>query len=119
MLKPRKHLPAYNDGILRVYREERGRVTDFGAPRNVYGIADMELVARLAYRVEGCREQDFEFAERASFQLTLKVSTQRVGGIDAGCKVVIGRTLFDIGHVDPSRTELYFYLQEVGEVDDA
>lgn len=119
MLRANRNLPTYNAGWADVYREKEGRVTDFGAPRNVSSLSDMEHVARLAYRREHCREQDFEFAERSSFRLTMKMRTRRVGGVDAGCKAVVDGRLFDIAHVDRTETDLFLYMTEVGPADDA
>lgn len=116
MLRRSKKLPSYNDGWLEVCREKPGRGTPFGAQENVRSRSELDVVCRLAFAQVSKRQQDLDFAESRSFTLSMKLKTRRVGGVDPDCKAVIDDMLFDICWVDPSRTELYLYLQEAGRL---
>lgn len=114
MLKSKKHLPTYNDGVVAIYRE-KDRQTTFGAKRNVETLADMDFIVSLAYYECSKREEDFETAERMGFGLDIKVRTHNVGSIgdasvDSECKAVIDGMLYDIGSIDRAKREMYLYL---------
>lgn len=104
--------PTYNDGVVFIYREAE-RKTDFGAKRNVHSLDNMGFIAKLDYAEQSRRQQDFEFAEQMGFSLTLKIKTRYLRGIDNKHKCVIGDRLYDIQYLDTTRTEMFFYLQEV------
>ena len=110
MLKRRKELPSYCDGVMEVFRE-KPRSSSFGAKENVWSVEDMELVSCFAFSEEAKRERDFEFAEQRGFTLSLKVKTHLAKGPDSDCKAVIDGLLYDISHIDKSRTEMFFYLE--------
>ena len=107
---------TYNDGVVRVYRE-KPRQTDFNAKRNVARVSDMDFITRLDFKEMSKREQDLQFAEQNDFTLSLKIKTRFVNGIDNKCKAVIDGYLYDISHLDKSRTDLYLYLAEVRRID--
>ena len=114
MLKSKKHLPTYNDGVVSIYRE-KDRQTSFGAKRNVEKIEDIDLVVSLAFYECSKREEDFETAERAGFSLDVKLRTHNIeelGGVavNSECKAVIGDKLYDIGSIDRAKREMFLYL---------
>lgn len=113
MNKPRFAL--YNDGMVSIYREKEKR-SSFSAKINAVSLDDLEFIAKLAYAETSKREQDLEFAEQHSFSLELKVKTRFIKGVDSKCKAVINGKLYDIAYVDTTRTELYLYMQEVGDI---
>lgn len=116
MLQAKKELPSYPDGVLGVYKA-KPRKTDFGARQNIEKRSDMEFVASLCYNVQTIREQDYEFADRASFKLSLKVKTPRFDLVTSEHLALIGSTLFDVSHIDKAKDEMYLYLEEVREID--
>lgn len=116
MLQAKKELPSYPDGVLGIYKA-KPRKTDFGARRNIEKRSDMEFVASLCYNVQTIREQDYEFADRASFKLSLKVKTPRFDLVKSDCLALVGSTLFDVSHIDSTQREMYLYLEEVREID--
>lgn len=108
----RKKKDCYNDGVAHFYREA-DRKTEFGAKQNVRRLENMTFIAKLDFCEQTRRQQDLEFAEQMGFSLSLKIRTRFVRGIDNRCKCVIGDVLYDISYMDATRTELYFYLEEV------
>lgn len=110
MLKTRSHLPTYNDGIVSICRE-RDRKTTFGAKINAETMDDLIEVVRLAYSAQSIREQDFEFSERLGFDVSLKLKTRLVPGVDSECKALVGGLIYDISHIDRTKTEMYIYLE--------
>ena len=108
-MKSKRLLPTYNDGFLTVYAE-KVREVDFGAKVNVDAVEDMDKVVKLAYREASCREQDFDFAERMSFNLSAKVITHNRPEVTSSHKVVIGDQLYDIEYIDRAKREMYVYL---------
>ena len=113
MLRTDKH--CYNDGVVQVYREA-DRKTDFGAKRNVRSLENMIFIVKLDFAEQSRRQQDMEFAEQMGFALALKIRTPFCRGVDNKCKCVIGDMLYDISHIDKTRTDMYFYLQEVRQL---
>ena len=103
---------CFNDGVVQVYRET-DRKTDFGAKRNVHALDNMRFIAKLDFAEQSRRQQDMEFAEQMGFSLSLKIKTRFLRGIDNKCKCVIDGMLYDVSYIDTTRTEMYFYLQEV------
>lgn len=116
MLKSKKPLPSYPDGMVAIYRE-KDRETDFGAKRNPRTLDHMTLIVKLAYEEKSCREQDFSFAEQHGFTLSKKVKTPYLGKIDSDCRAVIGADLYGISRIDRSKNEMYLYLSSVGELE--
>ena len=111
--KPRFSL--YNDGMVNIYRE-KDRRSNFSAKINAATLDDLELVAKLAYAETSKRQQDVEFAQQQGFTLTLKIKTRYIKGVDNKCKAVIDGFLYDVSHMDSTRTELFLYLQGVDYV---
>lgn len=109
MLKKGK-LPSYADGIIAIYREKPNS-TSFGAKINASSVDDMDLVVTLAYSAQSIRERDFDFAEQMGFNLSAKVKTHFVRGVDSDCKAVIENNLYDISYIDKTKTEMFFYLE--------
>lgn len=116
MLKRKRVLPTYPDGVLGIYKA-KDRTTDFGARRNVERLSDMEPVCTLCYNVQTIREQDYEFAERADFTLSLKVRTPLLRLVTSEHLALIGTKLYAISHIDATDTEMYLYLEEVRDID--
>lgn len=116
MLNKKKALPTYPDGVLGIYRAKE-RMTDFGARRNVEKLSDMDRVCTICYGAQAIREQDYEYAERADFTLSLKVRTPRLGLVTPGHLALIGSKLYAISHLDTTDMEMYLYLEEVRDID--
>lgn len=111
----RPQFARYNDGAIYLYREKEKR-NEFGAKLNTNGLEDMEFIARLSYAEQSKREQDLEYADQQGFSLELKVKTRYIKGIDNKCKAVINGYLYDVRYVDATKSELYIYLEGVGEL---
>lgn len=111
--KPRFLL--YNDGIVSIYREKDKR-SNFSAKINAVTLNDLELVGKLAYSETSKRQQDVEFAQQQGFNLSLKIRTRYIKGVDNKCKAIIDGFLYDVSYLDATRTELYLYLQGVDYV---
>lgn len=107
---------AYNDGIVRIYREKE-RKTDFNAKRNVSALEDMDFVVKLAFDECSKRTQDLEFAEQSGFSLSLKIRTRYVKSVQVKHKAVINGYLYEISYIDKAEQELYLYLEGVRELD--
>lgn len=105
----------YNDGVVKVYREKE-RKTDFSAKQNVNTLYDMDFIVKLSFEECAKREQDMSFAEQNDFSLSLKVKTRLFKAVDNKCKAVIDGYLYDISHVDKTRTEMWLYLEQIREV---
>ncbi len=114
-MQNRPKFARYNDGIVFIYRDTDRR-SNFGAKLNAKTLDDLKLIAKLNYAEQSKRQQDMEFAEQMGFSLELKIKTRRINGVDNKCKAVIGSYMYDISYVDSTRTELYLYLQGVGEI---
>ena len=114
-MQQRPKFAQYNHGVVSIYRDTDRR-SNFGAKLNVKSLDDMQFIAKLSYAEQSKRQQDMEFAEQMGFSLELKIKTRRINGVDNKCKAVIGSYLYDISYVDSTRTELYLYLQGVGEI---
>lgn len=112
MLKSKKHLPTYNDGMVGIYRE-RERQTDFGAKRNVTALDDMDFVVGLAFSECSKRIQDMEFAEQSGFSLSLKVKAHYRPEVKVKHKAVISGYLYEIKYIDKSSREMFLYLEGV------
>ena len=110
MLRKRKHLPTYPDGIVEVYEDAAGK-SSIGAKRNPRSLDELKLVHTLCYSEEGVRESDQALAHQQGVTISLKVRTPYVGGVNAKQKAVVRGRLYDIVRVDPAkRTQLYIYL---------
>ena len=117
MQKPK--FSRYNDGVVSIYREKKGRKTDFSAKKNVQTLADMEYIVKLAFEEASKREQDIEFAQQHDFTLSLKIKTLLYKGVDNKCKAVIDGYLYDVSYLDSDRrkNEMWMYLQGVKPID--
>ncbi len=102
----------YNDGVVQIFREKE-RSTDFSAKKNVSSLDDMDFIVKLAFEESAKREQDLDFAEQKGFSLTMKIKTRSVKGVDNKCKAVIDGYLYDVSHIDKTRTEMWLYLEGV------
>lgn len=112
----KKQTKRYNDGIVKLYREVPKR-SSFSAKQNVSVLDDMEFIVKLAYEEVSKREQDQEFANQNDFSLALKIKTRYTKNIDNKCKAVINEWLYDVKYADKTKTEIYFYLEEVRKID--
>ena len=110
-------LTAYNDGVLRIYRELE-RKTDFNAKRNVKDLSNMEFIVKLAFDECSKRTQDMEFAEQSGFSLSMKVRTRYMKEVQAKHKAVIGNSLYEISYMDKAENEMYLYLEYVRELEE-
>ena len=106
----------YNDGVVSIYREKERR-TDFNASINVSTLDDMEFVSKLAFEESAKREQDTEFAQQHGFTLSLKIRTRLLKCVDNKCKAIIDGYLYDISYIDKNRTEMWLYMEGVGQID--
>lgn len=107
----------YNDGVVSVYRE-KGIRNNFAAKENVSALEDMDFVVKLAFEESTRREQDMEFAAQNDFSLSFKIRTRYLPTVDNKCKAVVDGVLYDISHVDKSRTEMWLYMQEIRKLGD-
>lgn len=114
-MQKRPKFACYNDGVVNIYREIDRR-SNFGAKLNATALDDLEFLAKLAFEEQSKRQQDIEFAEQQGFSLTLKIRTRYIKGVDNKCKAVVNDFLYDIDYVDATKTDLYLYMQGVGEL---
>lgn len=113
-MKPK--FSTYNDGVVRIYREKERR-NDFNAKKNVSLLDDMTFICKLDFAEASKREQDLEFADQHGFSLTMKIKTRFVKEVDNKCKAVIDGYLYDVSHIDKTRTEQWLYLEGVKPLD--
>lgn len=109
MLEKRKHLPSYPDGVVRFYVENDNYST-FAAKQNAVRLNDLTFVDCVVFSREAIRERDIDFAEQQGQSLTLKLRCPLCPRITAECKALIGDTLYDVTHIDPTNSEVYVYL---------
>lgn len=114
-MQNRSKFARYNDGMVSIYRE-KGRKSNFSAKLNAVSLDDLDFIAKLAYSEQSKRQQDIEFAEQQGFSLTLKIKTRFIKNVDNKCKAVINGYLYDLRYVDSTKTELYFYMEGVGNL---
>lgn len=114
MQKPK--FSKYNDGVVHIYREKERR-NDFNAKQNVSTLDNMNFIVRLDFEEAAKREQDLEFASQHDFSLSIKIKTRFVRNVDNKCKSVIDGYLYDVSHIDKSRTEMWLYLEGVKPLD--
>lgn len=112
----KKQVKRYNDGVVKLYREVPKR-SSFSAKQNVSVLDDMEFIVKLAYEEVSKREQDQEFADQNDFSLSLKIKTRYTKNVDNKCKAVINGWLYDVKYTDKTKSEIYFYLEEVRRID--
>lgn len=115
-MRNKNKFACYNDGVASIYRE-KGNRSNFAAKQNVSILDDMTFIAKLDYEESSKREQDIEFAQQKGFDLSLKIHTRYLPDVDNKCKCVIGGYLYDVSHIDKSRTEMWIYLQGVRRID--
>ena len=108
----------YNDGYVRVY-EEIPVKANFGAKENIKSKDNLKFIVKLAYEECSKRQQDLEFAEASSRSLNIKVKTRFYNNLKNDYKVIIENILYDIIYIDEDRKnrELYFYLEEVRNIE--
>ena len=108
----------YNDGYVRVY-EEIPVKSNFGAKENIKSKDNLKFIVKLAYEECSKRQQDLEFAEASSRSLNMKVKTRFYNNLKNDYKVIIENILYDIFYIDEDRKnrELYFYLEEVRNIE--
>lgn len=109
MLKKRK-LPTYNDGVVSIFREKQ-KGASFGARMNPESLDDLDFVVKLGFTAQSMREQDFVAAEQRGINVSTKIKTHLAPGVDAGCKALINGLIYDVSYIDPTRTELFLYLE--------
>lgn len=114
-MQKRPEFARYNDGVVHIYRETERR-SNFGAKLNATALDDLQFIAKLSYAEQSKRQQDIEFANQQGFSLELKIRTRFIKGVDNKCKAVIDGVLYDINYVDATKTELYLYMQGVGNL---
>ena len=87
--------------------------------KNIKTIDNLEFIVKLAYEECSKRQQDLDFAESSSRSLNLKVKTRYYKNIENNYKVIIENTLYDIIYIDEDKKnrELYFYLEEVMDLE--
>lgn len=110
MLKPRRHLPTYPDGVMEVYRKPPA-----GSSRAASALPDgtdgLEKVCSLCYSVETMRERDIEFAQQLGVEETLKLRCPLCEFVSPKQLVVIEGCIYNITRIDPSgKRELFVYL---------
>lgn len=115
MMRNRRELPRYNDGVVALYRP-KDRQTDFGARRNVQALEDMDLIVKLDFMRMSRRQQDAEFAEQEGFSLSEKLRTPYRPGIDSKCMAVVNGMLYSVRYVDAAPPEMYLYLEGVKRI---
>lgn len=113
-MKAKPRFSNFNDGYLTVYREKE-KTTDFSAKENVSSLDDLTKVMKLAYEEKSNRIQDYEFADKMGFSLSIKVKTRLFDGVDNKCKTIINNYLYDVSYIDYDRInqEMYLYLEGV------
>lgn len=111
MLRKKKDLPSYNDGVISIYRPKSIK-NSFGARICPETLDDMDLIVCFCFTEEAQRERDVEFAERMGFSLSRKIKVAWVRGvkIDKDCKAFVDGMLYDIEHIDISKRDAYLYL---------
>lgn len=114
-MQKKKH--PYNDGMASFYRVKEITNT-FGAKSNPVSKDDMEFIEKLAYTEKTKRQQDYEFAEQNSKELSKKIVTQLRKEINSNMKIIDDNVLYDVITIDFDRenNEMYIYLQEVREI---
>ncbi|MGN1156183.1 MAG: hypothetical protein ACI4TK_08405 [Agathobacter sp.] len=114
----KEKVPTYNDGFVKIYRKKESNLT---VNRNITSLSELDFLINLAYSEMSRRQQDMEFAEQNSFSLSLKIKTPKPfikKGLDTSCFAVIENTLYSIQYIDTNRTEYFFYLEKIRELED-
>lgn len=108
---PRKKTNSYTDGVMKLYEKK----TD----RNVRGLEDLSYLSKLAFDEKSIRQEDVEFAMQQDKKLSIKIVTPDDGNMDTSRCAVIDDTIYGIIHIDRDKKnrELYFYLQEIRNID--
>lgn len=114
-MQNKTNFQRYNDGVVHIYREIERR-SNFSAKINVSKLSDMVEIVKLNYAEQSKRQQDIDFANQQTFSLDLKIKTRFIKGVDNKCKCVIDGFLYDIKYADLTKTEMYLYLEGVGEI---
>ena len=108
------HPKTYNSGVCVICRE-KAAPTSFAARRSPIAATELEEICTLAFAEQSRRAEDREYAQQMGYSLDRKISTRRPGSIlvDTRCSVQIGDTLYHVGSVEYTDTELYLQLTEV------
>lgn len=114
-IKRRSDLPSYPDGIVSFCNVAKLPST-FSAKQNPVTLDDIEIITCGVFAYENLREQDIEYAEQMGTTYSLKIRTPKIPGVDADMKAMIYGTLYDVSRVDPSKYELYIYLEGGREI---
>lgn len=114
----KQHRETFNDGFL-VYGQ---KTTE---RKNGKRIGDkFEPIGRLAYKEMSCRDSDYQMAAIGSSSLDIKIKTPYPPSLMKRNKskltIVIDQVEYEVLKADPdySKSHLYFYLQEVGAVNE-
>lgn len=108
---PRKsEVPAYPDGIV-CFATVTKEPSTFSAKQNPVTMDDLDLQTCGVFAFENLREQDIQYAEQMGTTYSLKIRTPKIPGVKADLKAVINGMLYDVSRVDPSKYELYIYLE--------
>lgn len=114
----RRHNDALNDGYVQYGIKETRRS---GKGKRIGG--QFVSQGRLAYQEMSARDEDYQLAQIMSKSLDLKIKTLYPPSLRDAKKskltIVIGATEYEVLKCDPDRNRnyLYFYLQEVGELE--
>ncbi|MGQ4666525.1 head-tail adaptor protein [Metabacillus halosaccharovorans] len=109
---------TFNDGFL-IYGRETTQRSETGKRTGKTFSAE----GKLAYKEMSCRDSDYQMAGYMDASLDIKVKTLYPPSFQniskSKLKVRIGNIEFDVIKVDPDgKRYLYFYLQEVGAVNE-
>lgn len=118
-MKKKTEIPKYNDGFVTLYRV-KNETSSFGAKLNPEKLSDMEYAAELAYEEMSRRDQDYEFAEMNSRQLSMKIKTPNIPGVDKNMMVCRNGMLYNIIKLDTDihKNVMYLYLEEDRKIAD-
>lgn len=110
MLKSKRQLPSYPDGIVEIRQDSR-LSSSFGARISSFDLSEMPLICTMTYSVASMRDQDLELAQRLNFTLSLKIRCQKYDGVATDCVAVVENCLYTIAHIDYSKREMFIFLE--------
>lgn len=118
-MKKKTEIQKYNDGFVAIYRV-KSETSSFGAKLNPEKLSDMEYVAELAYEEMSRRDQDYEFAEMNSRQLSMKIKTPNISGVDKNMMICQNGMLYNIIKMDTDlhKNVMYLYMEEDRKIAD-
>lgn len=111
---------CYNSGVCQIGRETKS-ASSFSARQGATTISDVNIEANMDFAESSRRMEDSTYASQRGYQLDRKIAIRKPGNyrIDTESCVVIGRMLYHVGNVDYTDTEVYLYLTEVRELEEA